>query len=174
MSSNLVDTVTQILSDKVLERFGSIRRRRFPRRLDGRHGHGGMRRRPHGRHGRRRPHGRRRWRRPSLIVVAVRAPGTGSNSDLPDRLACGSHHRGPQVARRVEVPRAANRRADRHVDQLVVPVADQHVGLSRHARVNGHPSHLVAQDPVSRIGGDAADVVARVDVLQVDRDLCRS
>ena len=51
-----------------------------------------------------------------------------------------------------------------------MPVADEHIGLARHARMNGHPGHLVAENPVSRIGGDAANVIARVEVLQIDRD----
>ena len=67
-----------------------------------------------------------------LLETVETRTRTGTTSDSPGRLACGPHHSGPQVALVIELPLAGDRGADRHVDQLVVPVADQHVGLARH------------------------------------------
>jgi hypothetical protein len=49
-----------------------------------------------------------------------------------------------------------------------VPLADQHLRVSRHRRVNRVARHVPAEDAVARRRGHAADLVARIDVLQGD------
>ena len=62
----------------------------------------------------------------AAVAEATRAEAANSPiSVLPDWLTCGSHDRGPQVAGRVELTRAGDRRAYRQVDQLVVPVSSR-------------------------------------------------
>src|SRR6516164_10080995 len=64
-------------------------------------------------------------------------------------------------------PRGDGQR-DRHVSESTMPEADHHVGLTGHSGIHcGIPKQL-AEGRVAGVRGQAADDVARVDVLQAD------
>ena len=86
-------------------------------------------------------------------------------------MAGGEQHVGPEFAGEFHPFLLADGGADRDVDEDVVPHADQHVGVAGHRGVDGVAGHLVAEQAVGRVGRHAADEVARVDVLERDRDV---
>ena len=50
----------------------------------------------------------------------------------------------------------------------IVPVANQKIGFSAHAGVNGILRKQVAKDCICSIGGNATNVIARVQILDAD------
>jgi hypothetical protein len=56
------------------------------------------------------------------------------------------------------------------MSQPASPGADDDIGLARHAGVNGPMTQSQAEVRISRVGGQAADHVAWVDILQAYRN----
>ena len=101
----------------------------------------------------------------------ARAFGVEAGHGGPAGLAGGQEDVGPEFAGELHALLCADGRADRDVDEDVVPHADQDVGVAGHRAVGGVAGHLVAQQPVGGVGRHAANQVARVDVLERDRDV---
>ena len=75
----------------------------------------------------------------------------------------------PQLALGIEPLLQSGGSRERDVDQVVVPQADQHVGAARHRRMHRGPGEPLADERVDRFGRQAANEIARVEVLDARR-----
>ena len=85
-------------------------------------------------------------------------------------LTCHRKHGPPQVAVGVDLLPRRDRHRYRYMGQTPSPGTDDSVGLARHAGVNGRMTQPKTEVGIASVGGQAADHVARIDVLQAHRN----
>ena len=96
--------------------------------------------------------------------------GTPTDARVVNRgLARGGEDRRPKLALEIDLSPALTGHRDRHMDIRMVPGADHHVGPARHAGVDRPTGQVVAKELIGDRGRHAADDVAGIDVLEVDR-----
>ena len=84
------------------------------------------------------------------------------------RLPCAGEHITPEPSLGLYLPPSRNGQSNRHVRELTLPAADNHVGSPRHCRMNRVLSQHQAKGGVVRTRRHAPNCVARVNVFQVE------
>src|SRR6478752_3472594 len=85
-------------------------------------------------------------------------------------LAGRSEDRTPPTARRIEAFGLRGKELDRDVDKALVHKTDHDAGPARHCGVHGMTREQIAEKIVFAIGRPAANLVARIEVAEHNRD----
>src|SRR5690606_4855526 len=94
---------------------------------------------------------------------------TSGWASSPPLLIGYRKHRRPELAIGAQSLRLTGGHCERDVDCAVLPEADEDVGFACQRRMGSLACELLAEQAVGRVGLHATDVVARVDVFDVDR-----
>jgi hypothetical protein len=83
------------------------------------------------------------------------------------RLTCAGEHFAPEPSLGFYFPPSRNGQSNRHVRELTLPAADNHVGSPRHCRMTRILSQHQAKGGVVRTRGHAPNCIAWVNVFKV-------
>ena len=85
-------------------------------------------------------------------------------------LARGGEHGTPPAARGVEAFGPSCEHFDRHVNETLVQKTDDNARLAGHGRMDGVAREEIAEERVLGVRRTAANLVARVEIAQCNRD----